>query len=337
MLSKLLKICFLKKDEGGFTLIELLVVITIIGILSGIVIVAVGDHTERARMARSQVFSRTIHSQIGMDMVGNWPLNHAVGTPPVTHDLSGWGNDGTLVDGNHANADGNTPPTFVPGVIGQGLRFDGVDDFVDAGNAPSLRNMGSAVTVEAWVRYDTYTGGGGRPYSVIAVKGYPWTFLLENPSQRIRFRVTAGGVDASASDLAIHTLNRWYHFVGTYNGQNIRIYKDGIRVGITLRTGELAINEGTVRIGTWGNTSYNFNGIIDEVRIYRAAMPTSYIQKRYVQGIKGLVANGGITQEEKQERLAVLRNSDHLAIDLDAALFGNIDFSQYDKYLAFEK
>jgi len=66
-------------------------------------------------------------------------------------------------------------------------------------------------------------------------------------------------------------------------------------------------------------------------------MPTSYIQKRYVQGIKGLVANGGITQEEKQERLAALRNSDHLAIDIDAALVGNVDFSQYDKYITLKK
>jgi len=78
------------KQQKGFTLIELLVVVAIIGILSGIVIVGVGDSIQRARMARSQVFSRAIHSRIGMDLSGWWSFeNNAL-------DRSGWGNDGTM-------------------------------------------------------------------------------------------------------------------------------------------------------------------------------------------------------------------------------------------------
>jgi hypothetical protein len=66
-------------------------------------------------------------------------------------------------------------------------------------------------------------------------------------------------------------------------------------------------------------------------------MPASYIQKRYVEGVKSLAMSGGITEEEKQERLTALRNSGQLVIDLDAALAGEIDFSVYNKYLVLEK
>jgi prepilin-type N-terminal cleavage/methylation domain-containing protein len=48
MLAQLRK---LRTDEGGFTLIELLMVIVILGILSGIVVFAVGGITDRGTSA----------------------------------------------------------------------------------------------------------------------------------------------------------------------------------------------------------------------------------------------------------------------------------------------
>lgn len=51
---------FNKNKNRGFTLIELLVVVTIIGILSGIVVVAVGDATARARDTRRLADARQL-------------------------------------------------------------------------------------------------------------------------------------------------------------------------------------------------------------------------------------------------------------------------------------
>jgi len=328
------------KQQKGFTLIELLVVIVIIGVLSGIVIVGVGDAIQRARMARSQVFSRTIHSRIGMDLSGWWSFeNNAL-------DRSGWRNDGTIMDG----AVVHPAPVFEPGVFGNALRFDGSNDFVNVTSSASLKII-NEFTIEIWVRPDVRTLDWQR----VLEKGR-WTADSSRFSYRIlggneaglgrrffRFDLAGGGVANSVSFFTTSpgaTVGQWYHLVGIYSrsGNFMRAYTNGVRVSSITPT---VIFNGTdtdpLIIGGPSPGGGHFHGLIDEVRIYRAAMPTSYIQKRYVQGIKGLASNGGITQEEKQERLAVLRNSDHLAIDLDSALAGNIDFSQYTKYLVFEK
>lgn len=166
------------------------------------------------------------------------------------------------------------------GIFGSSLSFDGTDDYIDLGNGSGIRDFTDQITVSAWAKYNAY-GGGGQSYSVIAVKGDPWTFLLENYSRKIRFRVTVGGLDKNATDSQVHELNRWYHFVGTYDGANIKIYKDGKLVGTTPATGNLAVSDVTAKIGTYQGTNYNFNGQIDDVRIYNYALTQEQIKLLY--------------------------------------------------------
>jgi ligand-binding sensor domain-containing protein len=64
-----------------------------------------------------------------------------------------------------------------------------------------------------------------------------------------------------------------------------------------------------VWIGGGDGTVRYFDGLIDEVRIFDAAIPTSQIQQMYFAGINKLFAKNQITQTDYQQRIASLRQS----------------------------
>lgn len=160
--------------------------------------------------------------------------------------------------------------------------FDGTDDYLDCGNNSALSSIGgtSSITVCGWVYYNSY-GGGGQPYSVITAKGTPWTWLLENPSNKFRFRITAGGADVYVPDTSTHLLNTWYCVVGTYDGTSMKIYINGILKNTKSQTGVLGTNSITAKIGTYQGTNYNMNGQIPQVSIYNRALTAQEIQQNF--------------------------------------------------------
>ena len=186
-------------------------------------------------------------------------------------DLSGLSNTGTLTNG----------PTYSSS-NGGSIVFDGVDDYVDLGNPSSLSAIGGTtnITASGWAYYTAY-GGGGQSYSVITVKGSPWTWLLENLSSTFRFRITAGGSDVNVADTSTHALNTWYNVVGTYDGSNMKIYVNGVLKNTAAQTGTLATNTETAKIGTWQGTNYNLTGRVSNVSIYNRALTAAEIKQNY--------------------------------------------------------
>ena len=266
-------------------------------------------------------------------MVGSWNFDNN------TFDSSGRANHGTM----H-----NFPANpWVDGVVGNALSFNGVNSFVSVPHTDSLDRAAFGITkiftLEVWAHPRTWVD---------------WTAII-NKADRGCWWDTTNGIWASLEGFScvmgsgpdptcnpsgggirvsyIPSLNQWHHISCTANGNNLVMFVNGREVGRTAIGNITHRRDQSISPLVFGQRCVgcgpSFNGNIDEVRIFRAAMPTSYIQKRYVEGVKSLAANNGITQEEKQQRIAQFKNSGQLVIDLSAALAGPIDFSPYAHYL----
>lgn len=181
-------------------------------------------------------------------------------------DNSGNGNTGTLGGGTAAYR-----PTWARGKNGNGLSFDGSNDYVLISNATPIYSNTEPHTFFAWVKLNAYTVD----YAWVLNNGgtTSGTSLIVSSIGKIGFFYAGGGaVKYSNTTLALNTL---YYITAVYDGSgNISFYLNGVLDG-TQSTGATTWtniqDKANRNIGAWWNTAYVFNGLIDDVRIYNYA------------------------------------------------------------------
>jgi hypothetical protein len=102
-------------------------------------------------------------------------------------------------------------------------------------------------------------------------------------------------------------LNTWSFVTATFD-KNLAIAAGKVYInGLLVNSGDdrtsLPILEQMRTIGSYGGGSWYFNGRIDDVRIFNAAMSTSQIKEQYYIGLNILLISGGITSEEYLSRI----------------------------------
>lgn len=317
-----------KLVKKAFTLIELLVVIAIIGILSGLIVVAMNGTTQKATIAKAQVFSNSLRNSLMLNLVSDWKFNEGNGS--VTNDSWSGGNNITFPGGINN-------PTWLSGtdcVFGSCLNFDGsVGQYLEVENLTI--NFENGFTMEGFINLKSYKNlnlnNGGE------ILNFNYAYEGEYPYSWIDFYYTTDSIEfdygyeySDAGDYfdCYYTdksfpLNEWTHFVGTVNPLigEVKIYLNG-----KLEPGELDFgrtewgqpsiyyeNEipsnvvsttADTKIAAYSETptSWFVDGKLDELRIYNAVLSVSQIEERYYSGLNKLLANGGITKEEYQNR-----------------------------------
>ncbi|MEW6419257.1 MAG: LamG-like jellyroll fold domain-containing protein [Nitrospirota bacterium] len=138
-----------------------------------------------------------------------------------------------------------------------------------------------ALTLEAWI-YPTAWDNIYYGYNRIVSK-QP-VYLLRGANGVAHFQIlTANHGYQGILDSNIMTLNQWHYVVGTFDGQLLKLYVDGVLKG-SYDMGvkdNIVTNQSDIYVGESPGLNEGFSGTIDNVAIYKRARLQSEIEQTY--------------------------------------------------------
>ena len=205
-------------------------------------------------------------------LVAFWPMNE--GKDKVVKDASGNGNDGVIKGG----------VTWVKGIDGTALEFDGTSGLVDCGMYASLYTTKDQCTLMCWFMPTADVKPGDPRQNFIYHAGAPmFGFNVTAPTgiwKRVKPRnlvvwVNGQGDPAKfpqtpmVSQRTDWSKGEWHHAAFVYDGSTCKLYVDGREVDSLPRQGPIGILDGRVfAIGGAGRASRLYKGVVDEIKYY---------------------------------------------------------------------
>jgi len=204
-------------------------------------------------------------------LIGYWKMDEGVGTTTV--DSSGNGNLATF-------GAGDSSPSWTSGKYGVGTSFDGINDYLDAGNNPSF-DISGPLTISVWVKPDVGSGQQGIIGNTVFSNPFG-LYLRHSPGSDIGFWVNPNG---NRNYIMAGTVNygSWNHIVGTWDGANLLLYLNNLLISSSKTTGSYTRNTQNLLIGNVPGIASPvfYSGLIDEVRIYNRALGASEIAQLF--------------------------------------------------------
>jgi hypothetical protein len=187
--------------------------------------------------------------------------------------------------GNTGSCNTTTCPLFTNSFDGSGAYyFDGNDDVLNLGG---MDVIGNRLTIAAWFKSDNLANCGSRDCRIVSKstsmneQDHYWMLstIRDGTYTRLRARLKTGSSTTTLiANSGSLSNNVWTHAAFVYDGNDMILYKDGVEVGRTSKSGTIATNNGVEAwIGNNPTDPKPWDGLIDDVRIYSKAFNSTEI------------------------------------------------------------
>jgi hypothetical protein len=213
---------------------------------------------------------------IGPTLLLRWTLDDEAGTMAV--DSSSNALHGTYIGDSGAPA----PSTVVPAVMFPDARSRG---FMRAGRhavqlatIPAVLKPANNFTVSLWFLATSIDSGGAELLSAGN------QYLLRLGKDTVRFsKRQAGGTSSAPCDvinITSHLDGKWHHLAGVQSPAGMKVYLDGVERCTNTHGEDVRYDGGpSLFLGRHpDNATYDFEGNLDDVRIYGAALTAAQVQ-----------------------------------------------------------
>jgi len=223
-------------------------------------------------------------------------------TPPPSGLVSWWRGEGDCLDAAGTNNGTlSVGASFASGEVGQAFSFDGVSGYVEVPSSSSLNPAGS-FTIEGWIfprqdQLQTIIAKWADTPDDLNQRSYTFN---ETPNESLQFAISDWTHQWDVSFQSFYTptnvfaLNTWSHVAAVYDqpAGARRIYVNGVEVAeridppITVTNTTARVGIGANLFSSTGSRGY-FDGLIDELSFYSAALSTADLQAIYNAGAAG--------------------------------------------------
>ncbi|KKQ23516.1 MAG: hypothetical protein US38_C0014G0003 [Candidatus Roizmanbacteria bacterium GW2011_GWC1_37_12] len=221
-------------------------------------------------------------SSLSDGLVGYWKMDES-----TTNTCTGGVNDSCDSSGNASNGAWNGNTTSAAGKFGNSTTYDGIDDYTSV-TENSAWEFSSSFTLSTWV----YSNGTQIAYAGIVAKDLSssmgnYGFFYDSGGTIVRFGFY--GTNSVQSEVDTQTAiptGQWVHLIGVFDDVNntLYIYQNGeLKEKDTTITNTPSTNDNSLIFGSRqaGLSSYEFNGKIDEARIYNRALSPKEVRDLY--------------------------------------------------------
>jgi hypothetical protein len=176
-------------------------------------------------------------------------------------DYSDNGNDGTI----HG-------ASWVDGMYGTGLNFNGKDDYISVPNSPNLA-ITDGLSICAWVKPEK----GNLWYRIVGKANAgnsdnDW-LIGEAMAGGIYFSIWKGVGQFYTDGKTPLVLNEWNHIAGTWDGKCMRIYLNGVLQPESVSVSPpINSSSNPLNIGKMPENDYFFKGVMDEIMIFNRGL-----------------------------------------------------------------